>query len=102
MSLIRRNAVPLLVLMAVIAVGVGVFFSTTSFTFGQESTSCVPVAGGSLSATDEDGNPVTVVSNGDVVIYGATLGPYRKRYRAKLPVTSKVEPWRSHCPAASR
>ena len=74
MSLIRRNAVPLFVLLAVIAVGVGMFTSVSPFAFGQEPTSCVPVAGGSLSATDEEGNPVTVVSNGDVVIYGATLG----------------------------
>ena len=74
MSLIRRNAVPLFVLMAVIAVGVGVFFSTTSFTFGEEPVGCDAAAVGiSIYTTDEEGNPVTVVSNGDVVTYRVTL-----------------------------
>ena len=74
MSLIQRNAVPLFVLMAVIAVGVGVFFSTSPFAFGEEPVGCDAAAVGiSIYTTDEEGNPVTVVSNGDVVTYRVTL-----------------------------
>lgn len=74
MSLIQRNAVPLFVLMAVIAVGVGVFFSTSPFAFGEEPVGCDAAAVGiSIYTTDEEGSPVTVVSNGDVVTYRVTL-----------------------------
>ena len=74
MSLIRRNAVPLFVLMAVIAVGVGAFLSTSPFAFGEEPVGCDAAAVGiSIYTTDEEGNPVTVVSNGDVVTYRVTL-----------------------------
>ena len=74
MSLIRRNAVPLFVLMAVIAVGAGAFFSTSPFAFGEEPVGCDAAAVGiSVYTTDEEGNPVAVVSNGDVVTYRVTL-----------------------------
>ncbi len=74
MSLIQRNAVPLFVLLAVIAVGVGVFTSTSQFAFGEEPVGCDAAAVGiSIFTTDEEGNPVTVVANGDVVSYRVTL-----------------------------
>ena len=74
MSLIQRNAVPLFVLLAVIAVGVGVFASTSPFAFGEEPAGCDAAAvGASIYTTDEEGSPVTVVSNGDVVVYRVTL-----------------------------
>ena len=74
MSLIQRNAVPLFILIAVIAVGVGVFASASPFAFGEEPTGCDAAAVGiSIYTTDEEGNPVTVVSNGDVVTYRVTL-----------------------------
>ncbi len=74
MSLIRRNTVPLFVLIAVIAVGVGVLASTGPFAFGEEPEGCDAAAVGiSIYTTDEEGNSVTVVSNGDVVTYRVTL-----------------------------
>ena len=74
MSLIQRNAVPLFILLAVIAVGVGVFASSGPFAFGEEPAGCDAAAVGiSIYTTDEEGNPVTVVSNGDVVTYRVTL-----------------------------
>ncbi len=74
MSLIQRNAVPLFILLAVIAVGVGVFTSTSPFAFGEEPAGCDAAAVGiSIYTTDEEGSPVTVVSNGDVVSYRVTL-----------------------------
>ncbi|MYE40771.1 MAG: DUF11 domain-containing protein [Chloroflexi bacterium] len=74
MSLIQRNAVPLFVLIAVIAVGVGVFASTSPFAFGEEPVDCDAAAVGiSVYTTDDSGNSVAVVSNGDVVTYRVTL-----------------------------
>ena len=74
MSLIQRNAVPLFVLIAVIAVGVGVFASTSPFAFGEEPVGCDAAAVGiSVYTTDDSGNSVAVVSNGDVVTYRVTL-----------------------------
>ena len=74
MSLIRRNAVPLFVLLAVIAVGAGVYATSSPFAFGEEPEGCDAAAVGiSIYTTDEEGNPVTVVSNGDVVTYRVTL-----------------------------
>ena len=74
MSLIQRNVVPLFILLAVIAVGVGVFTSTSPFAFGEEPAGCDTAAVGiSIYTTDEEGNPVTVVSSGDVVTYRGTL-----------------------------
>lgn len=74
MSLIRRNAVPLFILLAVIAVGAGVFASSSPFAFGEEPTGCDAAAvGASIYTVNEEGRPVTVVSNGDVVVYRVTL-----------------------------
>ena len=74
MSLIQRNAVPLFLLMAVIAVGIGVFATTSPFAFGEEPEGCDAAAVGiSVYTTDDQGNVVTVVSNGDVVSYRVTL-----------------------------
>ena len=74
MSLIQRNAVPLFILLAIIAVGVGVFASGSPFAFGEEPAGCDAAAvGASIYTTNEEGNPVTVVSNGDVVTYRVTL-----------------------------
>ena len=74
MSLIRRNPVPLFILLAVIAVGVGVLAFRSPFAFGEEPAGCDAAAVGmSIFTTDEEGSPVTVVSNGDVVVYRVTL-----------------------------
>ena len=74
MSLIQRNAVPLFVLIAVIALGAGVFATSGPFAFGEEPAGCDAAAVGiSIYTTDEEGSPVTVVSNGDVVTYRVTL-----------------------------
>ena len=74
MSLIQRNAVPLVILLAVIAVGVGALMFSGNFAFGEEPEGCDAAAvGASIYTTDANGNPVTVVKNGDVVNYRVTL-----------------------------
>ena len=74
MSLIQRNAVPLFILLAVAAAGVGAFLFGSSFVFGEEPEGCDAAAvGASIYTTDANGNPVTVVKDGDVVIYRVTL-----------------------------
>jgi hypothetical protein len=60
--------------LAVIAVGAGMFASTSPFAFGEEPVGCDAAAVGiSVYTTDDSGNPVAVVSNGDVVTYRVTL-----------------------------
>ncbi len=74
MSLIQRNAVPLFILIAVIAVGVGVLMVNSPFAAGQEPLECDTSAVGiSIITTDESGRPVSVVSHGDVISYTVNL-----------------------------
>ena len=75
MSLIQRNAVPLFILLAVIAVGVGAFLSTRSpIAFGEEPAGCnVSTVGISVLATDADGNFVSETYHGAVLNYQVIL-----------------------------
>lgn len=74
MSLIQRNAVPLVIVLAVIAVGVGVFLSRSPFAFGEEPVGCnVSTVGISILTTDADGNPVTETYHGATLSYAVIL-----------------------------
>lgn len=74
MSLIQRNAVPLFILLAVVAVGLGALFARSPFAFGEEPAGCdTPGVGISINTTDSNGVPVNVVNHGDVITYGVNL-----------------------------
>ncbi len=74
MSLMQRQVVPLIILLAVIAVGIGVLMVNSPFVSGQEPDECnTNAVGPSITATDENGNTVSVVSHGDVIYYTVTL-----------------------------
>ncbi len=74
MSLIQRNAVPLFILLAVLAVGIGALMVSSPFAAGQETPECDTSAVGiSIATTDESGRPVSVVSHGDVISYTVNL-----------------------------
>ena len=73
MSLIQRNAVPLFILLAVVAVGVGVLLSrSTPFAFGEEPVGCnVSTVGISILTTGTDANGNT--NHGDTINYQVIL-----------------------------
>ncbi len=75
MSLIQRNAVPLLILLAVIAVGVGVLLSRgPSAALGEEPAGCnVSTVGISILTTDADGATVTETYHGATITYQVIL-----------------------------
>ena len=75
MSLIQRNAVPLFILLAVIAVGVGAFMSSRSpIAFGEEPVGCnVSTVGISVLTTDESGSTVSDTYHGAVLNYQIIL-----------------------------
>lgn len=74
MSLIQRNAVPLVIVLAVIAVGVGVLLSRSPFAFGEEPVGCnVSTVGISILTTDADGTPVSVTYHGQALNYTVIL-----------------------------
>ena len=75
MSLIQRNAVPLLILLAVIAVGVGVLLSRSpSAALGEEPAGCnVSTVGISILTTGADGATVTETYHGATIIYQVIL-----------------------------
>ena len=74
MSLIQRNAVPLFILLAVLAVSIGVLTVGVPFAFGEQPEGCdTTTVGISVITTDDDGNQVTVVSQRDVIYYTVTL-----------------------------
>ena len=75
MSLIQRNAVPLFILLAVIAVGIGAFMSSRSpIAFGEEPVGCnVSTVGISVLATDESGPTVLDTYHGAVLNYQIIL-----------------------------
>ena len=75
MSLIQRNAVPLLILLAVIAVGVGVLLSRSpSAALGEEPVGCnVSTVGTSILTTAADGTTVTETYHGATITYQVIL-----------------------------
>ena len=75
MSLIQRNAVPLFILLAVIAVGVGALISSRSpIAFGEEPVGCnVSTVGISVLTTDASGSTVFDTYHGAVLNYRVIL-----------------------------
>ena len=73
MSLIQRNVIPILVLLAVIGAGVAILTVTTPFASGQETETCEPGVGISIATTNSDGQTVAVVNHGDDVFYTVRL-----------------------------
>ena len=75
MSLIQRNTVPLFILLAVIAVGVGAFMTTRSpIAFGEEPVGCnVSTVGISVLTTDDSGSTVIGTYHGAVLTYQVIL-----------------------------
>ena len=75
MSLIQRNAVPLFILLAVIAVALGALYTTRSpIAFGEEPVGCnVSTVGISVLATDESGSTVSDTYHGAVLNYQVIL-----------------------------
>ena len=75
MSLIQRNAVPLLILLAVIAVGVGVLLSRSpSAALGEEPAGCnVSTVGISILTTDSEGATVIETYHGATITYQVIL-----------------------------
>ena len=73
MSLIQRNVIPILVLLAVIGAGVAVLTLTTPFASGQETETCEPGVGISIATTNSAGQTVAVVNHGDDVFYSVRL-----------------------------
>ena len=73
MSLIQRNVIPFLVLLAVIGAGVAILTVTTPFASGQETETCEPGVGISIATTNSGGQTVAVVNHGDDVYYTVRL-----------------------------
>ena len=72
MSLIQRNAVPVFILLAVVAVGVGVLLSRSPFAFGEEPVGCnVSTVGISILTTGTDAGGNT--NHGDTLGYQVIL-----------------------------
>lgn len=73
MSLIQRNAVPLVLLLAIVAIGVGAFLSRNPVALGESPQGCNASAVGiSILATD-DGGQVSVTRHGDTLSYQVIL-----------------------------
>ena len=73
MSLIQRNVISLLVLLAVVGAGVGILTVSSPFASGQETESCDPGVGISIATTNASGQTVAVVNHGDDVYYSVKL-----------------------------
>ena len=73
MSLIQRNLIPILVLLAVIGVGMTVIAVTSPFASGQETDSCRPGAGMDIDATNAAGETVDGVRHGDEIFISARI-----------------------------
>ena len=73
MSLIQRNVIPILVLLAVIGAGLAALAVTSPFASGQETDSCEPGVGISIATTNADGQTVAVVNHGDEIFYSVRL-----------------------------
>ena len=73
MSLIQRNVIPILVLLAVIGAGLAVLAVTSPFASGQVSDTCEPGVGISIATTNADGQTVEVVKHGQEISYAVRL-----------------------------
>ena len=73
MSLIQRTAIPIIVLLAVVGVGVAIFTASSPFASGQETDSCDTGVGIGIKTRNESGQNVASVRHGDVINYGVTL-----------------------------
>lgn len=73
MSLIQRNVIPILVLLAVIGVGLTILAVTSPFASGQEADTCEPGVGISIATTNAEGQTVAVVNHGDEIFYAVRL-----------------------------
>ena len=73
MSLIQRNVISLLVLLAVVGAGVGILTVSSPFASGQETESCDPGVGISIATTNASGQTFAVVNHGDDVYYSVKL-----------------------------
>lgn len=73
MSLIQRNVIPILVLLAVIGVGLAVLAVTSPFASGQEPETCEPGVGISIATTNANGQTVAIVNHGDEIFYSVRL-----------------------------
>ena len=74
MSLMRRSTVPLFILLAVIAVGAGVFMSKSPPVLGEQPAECnVSTVGISIFATNGDDGYVSTASDGEVISYQVIL-----------------------------
>lgn len=73
MSLIQRNVIPIIVLLAVIGAGLAVFAVTSPFASGQETETCEPGVGISIATTNAGGQTVAVVNHGDDIFYSVRL-----------------------------
>ncbi len=73
MSLIQRNTVPLFILLAVVAIGVGALLIRSPFAFGEEPLGCdASAVGASILAANEDGS-VSVTTHGATLNYTVIL-----------------------------
>ena len=73
MSLIQRTAIPIIVLLAVVGVGVAIFTASSPFASGQETESCDTGVGIGIKTRNQDGLNVASVRHGDVINYRVTL-----------------------------
>ena len=73
MSLIQRTAIPIIVLLAVVGVGVAIFTASSPFASGQETESCDTGVGIGIKTRNESGQNVASVRHGDVINYRVTL-----------------------------
>lgn len=74
MSLIQRTAIPIIVLLAVVGVGVAIFTASSPFASGQETESCDTGVGIGIKTRNESGQTIASVRHGDVINYSVTLG----------------------------
>lgn len=74
MSLIQRNVIPILVLLALVGAGLAVLAVTSPFASGQESEgSCDPGVAIIIATTNAAGETVAVVNDGDELFYRVRL-----------------------------
>ena len=73
MSLIQRTAIPIIVLLAVVGVGVAIFTASSPFASGQETEGCDTGVGIGIKTRNESGQNVASVRHGDVINYRVTL-----------------------------
>ena len=73
MSLIQRNVIPIIVLLAVIGAGLAFLAVTSPFASGQGTETCEPGVGISIATTNANGQTVAVGNHGDEIFYSVRL-----------------------------